>query len=303
VSLRIANGPVSWGVDYAGARENPPWDLVLDQIARAGYRWTELGPLGYLPVDPAVLQAELDRRRLRLSAGFVFDALHDRRERPRVLEAVRATASLVAAVGGTHLVLIDHPVHERGAVAGRPELARRLDVDAARALIATLTEAARSASGEHGLRAVLHHHAGTFVEYRDEIELVLGAIDARLLGLCLDTGHCAYAGIDPVELYRSFAPRVDYLHLKDVDPRIRARSISARLDFDAAVKAGVFCPLGSGEVDFAALAGALEANGFDGWATVEQDVDPAGAADALGYARRSLAFLGGVGLGGVRESV
>lgn len=301
MNCRIGNGPVSWGVDYAAAPENPPWALVLDQIADAGYRWTELGPLGYLPVDPAVLQAELDARRLRLPAGFIFDAFHDRAERSRLADATHAAASLIAAVGGTHLVLIDHPVRERTSVAGRPELARRLPAGDVSALLTTLAESAKLAREQHGLRAVVHHHAGTYIEYPDEIERVLDAIDDRLLGLCIDTGHCAYAGIDPVDLYRRYAARIDYLHLKDVDAGVRDRAISAGLDFDTAVNAGIFCPLGAGLVDFEQLAAALDATGFDGWATVEQDIGPSEAEDALGYARRSLRFLTQTGLHDVAQ--
>ena len=69
MSVRLATGPVSWGVDFADAPDNPPWSEVLDGIAGAGLEWTELGPLGYLPADAA---PELARRGLRLCGGFVF---------------------------------------------------------------------------------------------------------------------------------------------------------------------------------------------------------------------------------------
>ena len=39
----------------------------LDEIAEAGYEWTELGPYGYLPTEPTALRQELDRRGLRLA--------------------------------------------------------------------------------------------------------------------------------------------------------------------------------------------------------------------------------------------
>jgi hypothetical protein len=39
-TIELGTGPVSFGVDFADARDNPPWTEVLDGIAAAGYRWT-----------------------------------------------------------------------------------------------------------------------------------------------------------------------------------------------------------------------------------------------------------------------
>lgn len=296
MNCRIANAPVSWGVDYAAANDNPRWTRVLDEIAEAGYRWTELGPLGFLPTDPARLKAELDQRHLALCAGFVFDAFHDPAQRQRLADVAHATARIVSALGGTHLVLIDHPVDERTRVAGRPEFGRRLTMQETRALTANLAHAATIARDEYGLRAVLHHHAGTYIEHPDEIERILDAIDPETLGFCVDTGHAAYAGIDPVALYQRHAARTNYLHLKDVNQRVREAAVGAGRDFDAAVASGIFCPLGSGMVNFEQLAATLAERRFDGWATVEQDIDPQSSREALPYATRSLEFLRRAGL-------
>jgi hypothetical protein len=50
-----------------------------------------------------------------------------------------------------------------------------------------------------GVRAVFHHHAGTYFETPSEIERLLSITDPSLLGLCLDTGHYFYGGGDPVK--------------------------------------------------------------------------------------------------------
>jgi len=62
------------------------------------------------------------------------------------------------------------------------------------------------------------------------------------------------------------------------------------------VAAGIFCPLGAGSTDFTALHTALVDHHFDGWATVEQDIDPARSSDALTDARRSLRYLREIGI-------
>jgi inosose dehydratase len=254
--LALGTGPVSFGVDFADAPENPDWRTVLDGIAAAGYRWTELGPLGYLPED---LRPELDARGLGLTAGFVFEPLHDPSRRVEATATARATAERVGRLGGRFLVVIDVVTTDRARTAGQPEAARRLAPDRSAAMRATIGEIARIAEG-FGLRPLLHPHAGTHIEFEDEVEPLLDAIE-----LCLDTGHWLYAGHDPVRAYARWADRIPYLHLKDLD---RGRRDG---DFWSSVRGGAFRPVGDGDLDVPALLGALERHRFAGWAIVEQD--------------------------------
>ncbi len=46
------------------------------------------------------------------------------------------------------------------------------------------------------------------------------------------------------------------------------------LGYLAAVRAQLFCELGEGAVDFAAVTAALRSSDYDGWIVVEQDVFP-----------------------------
>jgi inosose dehydratase len=65
--------------------------------------------------------------------------------------------------------------------------------------------------------------------------------------------------------------------------------------FHDAVAAGVFCPLGAGDVDLRAVRDALADLEYDGWATVEQD-RLAGDGLARTDAAASLAHLRCIGL-------
>lgn len=287
MTLELATGPVSWGVDFAGAETNPPWTQVLDGAVAAGYGGIELGPLGFLPEEPARLRAALDERGLALVAGFVFEPLHRPDRRAEIVEHATRVSRLVAGVGGRHLVLIDLVSPERARSAGRGDDARRL-TDAERRDLVDTVRALAAVGHAHGLTTVVHPHAGTFVEFEDEIEAV-----AEVAALCLDTGHLAYAGLDPVATYRRLAERVDLLHLKDVDRLVLDRVRAGQLNFWEAIAAGVFCPVGQGVVDFSALASALEEERHEGWATVEQDRLPGGApVEDLIESRRVLRSLG-----------
>jgi inosose dehydratase len=295
MSVRLANTPVSWGVDFADAPKNPHWRLVLDEIRDSGYEWMELGPVGYLPTDPTRLQTELASRGLHASGTFVFQPLHDLDKRAEVERVAEATCKAITASRGGTLVIIDLVSNERLKTAGRVDDARRLTDGEWDVLLEGVVDVAATAR-EHGLRPVFHPHTASYVEFEDEIERLLSDLGRETVQLCIDTGHSAYAGFDPVAFYQRHAERVPYLHLKDIDPKVRQRALAERLNFWQAMTAGIFCPLGSGMVDFAALGQALERHGFDGFATVEQDVDPSPDAQPMRDAITSREFLTEIGM-------
>ena len=291
--MRIANSPVSWGVDHLERPGLPRWEHVFDEIRDAGYTWVELGAYGFLPADPHRARQELDRRGLQVAGSYMLEPVHDLARRTEVLEGARCVAEYIAGAGGQHLVIVDWGSPERGATAGRSDAAPRLTAAQQSAYFEVLTAIADVARETGGLTALAHPHAGTWLEFEDEIVDLLQQTD---LALCIDTGHFAYAGADPVALYDQWAHRVGYLNFKDVDGARLAEALRRKLSFLEAVDLGVFCSLGDGIVDFRGMREALERHGYDGHATVEQDRDPRGDTTALEDARRSLAFLRDVGL-------
>ncbi len=281
MALKIGNAPCSWGVEFPDSPENPRWQDVLAETAAAGYAGTELGPVGYIPESAGMLAERLELLGLRLTAGVIFQPFHA----PEAWEGLRdnllRTGRMVRPLGARNLVLIDSIEAGRAAWAGNSEGAPRLDRSQLDGLHGRLREAARIASGEFGLQACLHPHAGGCVEFPDEVELAMDAVDECLMGLCLDTGHSLYAGLDPVRLLRRYAARVRYVHIKDLDRGILARCVEGRVGFYDACNRGVFCRLGRGGVDFAAFRRELASAGYRGWCTVEQDRGP----DSLGSPR------------------
>jgi inosose dehydratase len=299
MALELANTPVSWGVHYPEDPRNEPWQTVLDGIARAGYRSLELGALGYLPGDPALVRAELERRELTATAMYIFQPLTDERGQAQILERARLTCELLAAVGGSLLVIIDERNQQRIPTAGRSDAAVRVDAEGFERLMGGITSLAEVAA-QHGLTAVLHPHVAGYIEFRDEIDRALEALDPDLVKLCIDTGHSAYAGIDPAQLLRDHAARVAHIHLKDIDGAKHAQVLADGIDFDTAMLEGIFCPVGQGIVDFEAFKAALDDAGYEGWATVEQDhepSDPDKSQKAFDGAVKSLEYLHEVGLG------
>jgi inosose dehydratase len=283
--ITLAGAPVSWGVDFADDPLNPPPSEVLDGIAAAGLEWMELGPPGFLTASADVLSD----RGLRSVGTFVFEDLHDPTARSRVTATAHDALATLLAFGGQVLVLIDRPSGARAATAGRAWDAVRLDGAAWQGMVATIRYVAETAAGM-GVRAVFHPHAGTYVEFRDEIERLLADLPRDEVGLCLDTGHALYAGIEPESLVRDYSERLEHVHLKDVGP-------PRRDDFWQAVADGIFCPLGDGRLDLEGLARALADVEYDGFATIEQDRRPESPGTPLEDLRRSLARVRASGLG------
>lgn len=294
MGLRVANGPVSWGVDVPDKPGAPPWEEVFSEISEAGYKWCELGPVGYLPNDDDRVRAELEARGLGVAGSYVFEPLHDPGRHDRIADVTHATCRRIAGLGGSYLVVIDMVSDERGATAGRSAAAPRLDGQPYDALLRGLRQSA-SIAGEHGLTPVLHPHAGSYIEFEDEIERVLDDTADDGLQLCIDTGHFAYAGVDPVRFLAEHRDRTPYLHFKDIDPIVLQKVVSDAVAFFDAVSLGVFCPVGQGMVDFNALAAELR-NGFDGPGTIEQDRDFRSPTTPLEDAKASLDYVRGLGL-------
>jgi inosose dehydratase len=297
MQLSIGNAPCSWGVEFADDPRNPSWTRVLDEAKAAGYTGIELGPLGFMPEDPAILGPALAERDLTLIGGVLFRPFHDPAQWDKVWDAALRTCRALTAHQAKRMVLIDSITPRRAPTAGRSKEAERLRGEERKGLLDRIRATAKLGAEAYGLEVTIHAHAAGFVEFEDELEDVLDSIDSKLLGVCLDTGHCEFAGIDPVRFFRAHSERVSYLHFKDIDPEVRRRTIDERIGFYDACAAGLFCNLGDGIVDFQAFKAALSDSNFSGWGTVEQDCDPAGNRSPLQDAKANLSYLRNIGLG------
>jgi inosose dehydratase len=89
-------------------------------------------------------------------------------------------------------------------------------------------------------------------------------------------------------------PRIAYMHLKNVDPKVRAKVLDGTLSVDEAFRAGVMCPLPDGAVDIQDVMRVLKRRGFTGPIVVEQDVAEHATETPLALAARNLTFMNGI---------
>lgn len=285
---RVAGAPISWGVCEA-----PDWGhemspgRVLAEMRALGLKATELGPTGYLGARPEAVQDQLGRYEMRLVGGFLPVPLH---VEPALDLGAATDAIAMLAAGGSEVVVLaarsaDGSYDRKVPLSDDDWIVLLGNLDRLQALIR-----------DHGMMPTLHPHVGTAVEQRDT---VLRLLDSSGIMLCLDTGHLLIGGMQPSELLDKAADRVAHVHLKDVNSAVAASVSAGDASYIDAVRAGLYTPLGDGDLDVAAIVAALEGVGYRGWYVLEQDCalygEPAPGAGPVRDVGRSIDFLSSIG--------
>ena len=291
MNVLVGTGPDSWGVWFAEDDKQVAWNQYLDEVAAAGYEWTELGPYGYLPTDIPRLKQELESRGLKTPGTFCMHHFEDVEERPAIEAELSRICEMLVTLGGKYVVLIDQMYNELHT--GERLRSAELTDDAWQRLVDTCVRAQQQIEAA-GLTAVFHPHADSHVEYDHQIERLLTDTS---LDLCFDTGHHDYKGGDAVGFFRKHHQRIPYLHLKSVDGDTRERVLRDGVPFATAVGDGMFVEPAEGTVDFEAFRDALQETGFEGFAIVEQDMYPAAPGAPLPIAKRTREYLREIRIG------
>lgn len=269
---RLATAPISWGIcEVPGWGLQLPVERVLREMSELGFPATELGSEGYLPDDPDELAALLASYDLRLLAAFVPLVVHDSAEVEETLSRTEATARLLAAAGADYFNTAPVMTWDWGE--------RHPLTSDEWTLAMTMFDRVDGIVSAHGLTQVLHSHVGVVVETRDEVQRVL---DYSGVQFVLDTAHLAVGGFDPVDFARDHADRVGLVHIKDADMTIAAQLNGGEMSLMEAVQAGMFPPVGRGDLDIDTVIESLERSGYAGWYVLEQDVAITGEEPADG---------------------
>ena len=270
----FAAAPDSWGVlDYPGPSWGQSYEKMMDDMVEAGYTGTELGPYGFFPTDPKVLQPELEKRKLKLLASFVPVKMTDPSAGAAVIERIRKVGNLLATLKAPFLVMADDQSIERNAYSGRvyDPGCPTLSAEQWKHIGKIVADAERVAN-EFGLDLVFHPHVATYVETPEECERFYDATSHTNVGLCLDTGHCVYGRGDSVKEAEKYKDKLRFVHIKDCNNKVLEEARRNKWTFEEAIEHKVFTVIGKGDIDFPAFFRTLLKNGYTGWSVVEQDV-------------------------------
>lgn len=299
-NLTLGTAPDSWGVWFARDDHQVGWQTYLDEIAQAGYRFTELGPTGFMPQDPQQLRDELGSRGLTLCGGTIFAGLHRGAEAlDEAMAACAKEAALLTALGAKHLVLLPEQYTDQHG--GKLLESAEIDPDQWKSLTTGYGRLGRFLAEEHGVDLVFHPHADTHVDTQDRIERFLSDTDPDFVNLCLDTGHVSYCDGDNIEIIKRFPERITYVHLKSVDPVVRERVRAESISLAEAVRLGVMCEPPYGEPNMPPVLDALGELARPIYTVIEQDLYPVEPHIPLPIGARTAGYYVGCGLGPVRR--
>ena len=276
-----------WNDDFPTIDIGIPFEQCVSEMALAGYQGCSIGHK--YPTDPAELKSALDLRGLRVSEPWVSTYFTISAMEQQTIDAFEERIAFIKAVGGTEMV-----VAEFGRTSHRLSVAlfanRPIFDDRQWDQLANgLNRLGKIAAGA-GIRLSYHHHMGTGVMTRADVDRLMASTDPDLVHLLLDTGHMVFAGDDPIAAARDYAPRIGHVHQKDIRPEIVSKVREEGLSFQQGIEEGVFTVPGDGASDFVPVLEALGGAGYQGWLVVEAEQDPA-KANPLEYAFKGRAYL------------
>ena len=287
MTIRWGVSPIAWANDdMPELGGDTTLETILADARDIGFDGVELG--NKFPRDPERLAPIMRAQGLDIVGGWYSSSLLLRDARAEMaamadhlalLEYMDATVFILAETsnavhGDRHGSRLDSPpVLAAGDWA---RFGRRLDDVAAFV-------------NDRGLRFAYHHHLGTVVERKDDLDRFFAATGDHV-GLVLDTGHALYGGIEPVDVIRDHPERVNHVHCKDVRRARFDRFRGDGVSFLDGVVGGMFTAPGDGDYDYAPFMRALADMDYAGWIVIEAEQDPA-IADPRAYSRLGLDTL------------
>lgn len=286
--IRYGTNPIAWSNDddqTIGA--HIPLEQCLREAAEIGFEGIEKGHK--MPSDGKGLKEVLAAHGLVFVSGWhslnllANDVETEKRAIQPHLDMLKANDCKVCIVCET-----SNAIHGNGAVPlkDKPVLGKDRWPE-----FCAGVEAVAEYCADQGIELVYHHHMGTIVQTREEIDqLMTGTGPATKL--LLDTGHAWFGGANPVELAQTYMDRVRHFHAKNVRPAIRKQIEEEGLSFLAGVRRGVFTVPGDpeGGIEFEPVLKIMAEKGYRGWLVIEAEQDPL-KADPVEYQSMGLKAL------------
>ncbi|HEY3129690.1 MAG TPA: sugar phosphate isomerase/epimerase, partial [Acidobacteriota bacterium] len=186
-------------------------DLILSfrEASEAGYHAVETFYNYVLPYwdKPAALKQILDGLHLRLetvsNGGPMVMQFEDASQSQQIIDEHLKLVRWIKGFGCDHLKI--------NTGRRRPEGTTQSDLQQ---MARTMNTLGKRISDE-GLKFGVHAHLWTQLQDRGEIDRLMELTDQRHVFFVLDTGQITMAGIDPVELTKTYVDRIIEFHLKD----------------------------------------------------------------------------------------
>ncbi len=286
--IKIGIAPIGWtNDDLPELGGEIPFEQCIREMAEAGYVGSEVG--NKYPKDPSVLKKALAPYKLSIATAWYSSYFTSQDDPAPTIEGFKKHMLFLKAMGAKVVVVAECGNGIQGQDIPILEKKPTLDNAGWDKLISGLHTVGKIAL-ENKMRIVYHHHMGTVVQSRKDVDTLMTKTDPSLVWLLADTGHMYFSGGDPVSLFHDYGKRIAHVHLKDIRAPVLEKVKKENLSFLQAVKAGVFTVPGDGAIDYKPIAKELEQMNYEGWLLVEAEQDPV-KANPLKYAKMGRTYI------------
>jgi inosose dehydratase len=267
--VKFSLNPLQWLATDDGwldfTAQLPP-DKLQSEVSRLGFDSLQADvPAG---ADPAAYLTQMESHGLVPAPGYMSATLEKPEAREEIVARYGALAATHQALGLTE-VFVACSMNPAAVRVANPAIGAEAD-EARLEEIALTLELVGAETSRYGVTACLHQHVGTWIESEDEVEWLLERLDPELVALGPDTGHLAWAGVDPIALVKRHGTRVRGAHVKDLKQSVAESTRGGGDNYKQVVAQGLWAEPGLGDLDFDAFFAALPQD-FSGWLVIEVD--------------------------------
>jgi len=286
--VKLGIAPIGWtNDDMPELGGEITFEQCISEMALAGFVGCEVG--NKYPRDTKVLKKALSLRGLSIASAW-FSAFLTSKPFEETAEAFKAHRDFLYEMGAKVIV-----VSEQGnSIQGQMETPlfdkKPVFTEEEWDLLIDGLNRLGDLAAEKGMNIVYHHHMGTGIQTKEEIDRLMEETDPKKVSLLYDTGHLVFSGEDHLHVLNKHINRIRHVHLKDVRIEVANKVREEKMSFLQAVKAGVFTVPGDGVIDFKPVFEALDASGYEGWFVVEAEQDPA-LANPFEYALKARQYI------------
>jgi inosose dehydratase len=247
MEIRFGCHGSTWELDYD--EECDYLDQIMDTVKKAGFKGidVQVALLGRYKSQPERLKEELARRELDLAAltiPFTWGAENESEEEKALAD-----------------YYINYLKHFPGAIMNVPARNgpnRNNLLKRQKEIINCANELGKRAQ-ENGVTASFHPASpkNSYFRIKEDYNVMFDLIDRRYLGYTPDAGHIKAGGMNPVEIIKDNLSIIKHVHIKECSNTFEWRK------------------MGTGDIDFPAIAETLHNSNYTGWIMVEEETDEA----------------------------
>jgi inosose dehydratase len=289
-NVRLGMQPIAWvNDDMHDIGDHIGFEQIIREMKEAGFEGTELGRK--YPRESKILKKSLKEEDLVLTSGWCDINFINPAAADETIKRFKKHTDFLKEMGCQQVIVCEigqstdwDPIEDRSALG-----VIKMN-DAQWRLLADGLNACGKYARDLNMELVYHVHNGTVIETLEETIKLCAMTDKDSVFMLMDTGHLHYNGVDIVKFVQTVGSRIRYVHLKDIRDDVFNMVKKFKLDFNSAVRVGIFTMPGDGDIAYEPIFDALEETGYQGWMVVEAEQNPR-YADPLQYAKNCRLFL------------